>query len=42
MMTITGGRLRTHAEIEALLADAGFAQVKATPLSSGLMLFEAH
>jgi hypothetical protein len=42
MMTITGGRLRTHAEIEALLADAGFARVAAAPLSSGLTLFEAN
>jgi hypothetical protein len=41
MMAITGGRLRSHAEIGALLADAGFADVRVTPLSSGLTLFEA-
>jgi hypothetical protein len=41
MMAITGGRLRNSAEIEALLAEAGFARVKATPLTSGLTLFEA-
>jgi hypothetical protein len=41
MMAITGGRLRTSTEIEALLAEAGFARVKATPLASGLTLFEA-
>ena len=42
MMAITGGRLRRRAEIDALLAEAGFARVKATPLSSGPTLFEAH
>jgi hypothetical protein len=41
MMAITGGRLRTNGEIEALLGAAGFGSVNATPLSLGLTLFEA-
>ncbi len=40
MMTITGGRLRTQAEIEALLADAGFAVFRVTPLADGAALIE--
>jgi O-methyltransferase domain len=42
MMAITGGRLRRRDEIEALLAEAGFPSVNATPLGSGLTLFETR
>jgi hypothetical protein len=36
MMTITGGRARSLAELTALLADAGFGPAKATRTTSGL------
>jgi hypothetical protein len=42
MMAITGGRLRTLAEIEALLADAGFALARVTTLASGTTLIEGR
>ena len=41
MMTITGGRLRSPAEIETLLAAVGLRPTKATPTPSGLTLIEA-
>jgi hypothetical protein len=41
MMTITGGRIRTLAELKALLGEAGLALAQAKPTSSGLMLIEA-
>jgi hypothetical protein len=41
MMTITGGRARTRAEFEGLLANAGLAFWKMTPISSGLSIMEA-
>jgi hypothetical protein len=41
MMTITGGRLRTLAEIEALLSAAGLSRQSAMPLGSGPTLIEA-
>lgn len=40
MMTITGGRLRSPAEIEKLLADVGLRPTRATPTPSGLTLIE--
>jgi hypothetical protein len=42
MMTITGGRLRTRDEIEALLSDAGLAVARVKPLVSGTVLIEAR
>jgi len=41
MMTITGGRARSLAEIEALLTDAGFTPAQATPIRSCLTLVAA-
>jgi O-methyltransferase domain/Dimerisation domain len=41
MMTITGGRARSVAEFEALLADAGLALTRTTATPSGLTLIEA-
>jgi hypothetical protein len=41
MMTITGGRIRTLAELKALLGEAGLALAQAKPTSSGLMMIEA-
>lgn len=41
MMTITGGRARTLAEFEALLADADLALTRTTVTPSGLTLIEA-
>lgn len=40
MMAITGGRLRTAAEIGALLADAGLTLARVTPLADGAALIE--
>jgi hypothetical protein len=41
MMTITGGRARSLAEFEVLLADAGLSMSNVTAMRSGLSLFEA-
>jgi hypothetical protein len=41
MMAITGGRARSLAEFEALLAEAGLALSKTTPTSAGLSVLEA-
>jgi hypothetical protein len=41
MMTITGGRARTLAEFEALLAEASLAVSKAMPTRAGLSIIEA-
>jgi SAM-dependent methyltransferase len=41
MMTITGGRARSLAEFEALLADAGLKLSNVTPTSAGLSVLEA-
>ncbi len=41
MMTITGGRTRSLAELEALLAQAGLKLSQATPTTSGLAIIEA-
>ena len=41
MMTITGGRARSLAEFEVLLADAGLSMSNITATRSGLSLFEA-
>jgi hypothetical protein len=41
MMAITGGRVRSFAEIGALLSDAGLTLAKATPTPSGLCVIEA-
>jgi hypothetical protein len=41
MMTITGGRTRSLAEFEALLAQAGLKLTKATSTSSGLAIIQA-
>jgi len=41
MMTITGGRARSFAELEALLAEAGFALTRTTATPSGLTLIKA-
>ena len=41
MMTITGGRARSLAAFEALLADAGLGLAQATPTGSGLTIIEA-
>ena len=40
MMAITGGRLRTLAELDALLAQSGLRLAKATPTRSGLTILE--
>ena len=41
MMAITGGRVRSLAEIEAMLSETGFARAKATPTPSGLSVIAA-
>ena len=41
MMAITGGRVRSLAEFEAMLAEAGFSLAKATSTPSGLAVIEA-
>ncbi len=41
MMVITGGRVRTRAEFEHLLSQAGLALSRVTPTSSGLIAIEA-
>jgi hypothetical protein len=41
MMTITGGRARSFAEIETLLSDAGLSVSKATTTLSGLTVIES-
>jgi len=41
MMTITGGRTRSVAEFEALLAQAGLTLAKVTPTRLGLAIVEA-
>ncbi|MGV1014730.1 MAG: methyltransferase, partial [Methyloceanibacter sp.] len=41
MMAITGGRVRSLAEIETLLAQAGFTLAKVTPASPGLSVLTA-
>ena len=41
MMTITGGRARSLAEFEALLAQAGLKLTKVTPTRLGLAIVEA-
>ncbi len=41
MMTITGGRTRSLADFQALLAQAGLRLAKATPTTSGLAIIEA-
>jgi O-methyltransferase domain len=41
MMVITGGRLRTRAEFEHLLAEAGLTLSRVTPTTSGITLLEA-
>jgi hypothetical protein len=41
MMAITGGRVRTGAEIAAMLSETGFARAKATPTPSGASVIAA-
>jgi hypothetical protein len=41
MMVITGGRVRTADDFKRLLADAGLALSRLTPMSSGLVVIEA-
>jgi hypothetical protein len=41
MMAITGGRARSLAEFEALLAEAGLAMSNVTAMRSGLSILEA-
>jgi hypothetical protein len=41
MMTITGGRARTLAELTALLSDSGFGQAQTTRTTSGLAVIAA-
>jgi hypothetical protein len=41
MMTITGGRVRSLAEFDKLLADAGLRLANVTPTSSGLTVIDA-
>jgi hypothetical protein len=41
MLVAVGGRERTEREYEALLAEAGFALVRAIPTASPLTLIEA-
>jgi hypothetical protein len=38
MMTITGGRLRTEGELEALIAQAGFTVARSEPTAGGLSM----
>jgi hypothetical protein len=40
-MVITGGRVRSEDEIGRLLAQAGLALSRVTPVSSGLTIIEA-
>jgi hypothetical protein len=41
MMAITGGRVRSLAEFEAMLSEAGFGQAEARPTPSGLFVIAA-
>jgi len=41
MMVITGGRVRSQQDFERLLAQAGLALSRVTPISSGLSIIEA-
>jgi hypothetical protein len=41
MMTITGGRVRSLAEFEELLSQAGLKLSKVTPTRAGLTIIEA-
>jgi hypothetical protein len=41
MMAITGGRVRSLGEFEAMLSEAGFGQAQARPTPSGLAVIAA-
>jgi hypothetical protein len=41
MMTVTGGRVRSLAEFEELLSQAGLTLSKVTPTRAGLTIIEA-
>jgi hypothetical protein len=41
MMTITGGRVRSREQFEALLSQAGFTLAKVMPTRSGLTIIDA-